>query len=178
MKARAALSTLLVPAILMACGGGPTAPDEGGTVQGAAVSAAASAIQAAGTFTQTGITSLQASANGPNQLIEQTSQGIVSGTLSGTYVDRLRVNIHPNGTFTAHFAITCQCEVNGKQGTLELVVNDRGEIAGPTSAAFAGHATIVGGTGELAGLRGVLEIAGTVDLATGLSTYSYSGKLR
>jgi hypothetical protein len=176
MNARTALSTLLVSAVLTACGG-PTAPDAD-AVPGAAVSASANAIQAAGTFTQTGITSLQARSNGPNQLIEQTSHGIVSGTLSGTYTDDLRVNIHPNGTFNAHFTITCQCEVNGKQGTLEFVVNDRGRITGPTTAAFSGHAAILSGTGGLAGLRGVLEISGVVDLVTGLSTYSYSGRIR
>jgi hypothetical protein len=44
-----------------------------------------------------------------------------------------------------------------------------------TQAIFSGRAVITGGTGELSGLRGVLQIEGTVDLVTGLSEYDYVG---
>lgn len=134
-------------------------------------------IAAAGTFTQTGITSLDVSQAGPNTIIEQTSVGAVSGTLAGTYTDDLRVVIHPNGKFNVQFTIRCECTVEGEQGVLELTASDRGEIVGPTLAAFAGRATITDASGDLAGLRGVLEIEGTVDLVTGLSTYTYSGRI-
>jgi hypothetical protein len=142
----------------------------------AAVMAAAH-IPASGTFTQTGITGMEVRSAGPNTIIEQTSTGSVVGTLSGSYEDELRVVIHPNGSFNAQFTITCQCTVEGKAGTLELVASDRGQMVSETLATFKGRAVITGGSGELSDIRGVLEIEGTVDLATGLSTYTYSGRI-
>lgn len=138
---------------------------------------AAPPTAAVGTFTQTGITSLQVGQAGPNTFLEQTSVGTVSGTLSGSYTDDLRVVIHPNGRFNAHFTIRCECTVAGDQGVVELVASDRGELVSPTLASFTGHATITGGTAELSDLRGVLEIDGTIDLVSGLATYTYSGRI-
>jgi hypothetical protein len=132
---------------------------------------------AAGTFAQTGITDLQVSQAGPNTILEQTSTGSVTGTLSGSYTDELRVVIHPNGRFNAHFTIRCECTMGGEQGTVEFVASDHGEIVSPTLASFVGRATITGGTGALSDLRGVLTIEGTVDTVSGLSTYSYSGQV-
>jgi hypothetical protein len=131
---------------------------------------------ASGTFTQAVVTGLEVRFAGPNAIVEQATIGSVSGTLTGTFEDSLRVVIHPNGTFTAKGTITCQCTVDGKQGTLAFSVADTGEeIDGiPT---FAGRAVITGATGELAGLRGVLEVAGAVDATTFLSAYSYSGQI-
>jgi hypothetical protein len=135
-------------------------------------------MPASGTFSQTAITSLDVRAAGPNTFLQQTSVGLVSGTLSGTYEDDLNVVIHQNGRFNARFTITCQCTVDGQTGVLHLVANDIGELISPTVASFAGRAVITGGTGDLSALRGVLQIAGTVDLVTGLSTYTYSGTIR
>lgn len=142
-----------------------------------AMAHAAPPTAAAGTFTQTGITSLQVRQAGPNTILEQTSTGLVSGTLSGSYTDDLRVVIHPKGRFNAHFTIRCECTVGGEQGIVEFVAGDRGELVSPTLAAFAGRATITGGTAELSDLRGVLEIEGATDLTTGLATYTYSGRI-
>lgn len=130
---------------------------------------------ASGVFTQTGINSLDVQAAGPNTLLEQTSEGSVIGTLSGSYEDAIRVVIHPNGKFNVKFTIVCDCTVDGKQGFLYLVATDRGEMVSDTQAIFSGRAAITGGTGELSGLRGVLEIEGAVDLVTGLSEYDYVG---
>lgn len=135
-------------------------------------------IAAAGSFAQTAITGLQVRQAGPNTILEQTSAGSMSGTLSGSYTDQLKVVIHPNGRFNAHFTIRCDCTMAGEQGVVELVASDRGELVSPTLASFKGHATIRGGTAELSDLRGVLEIEGTVDLGSGLSTYTYSGWIR
>ena len=130
---------------------------------------------ASGFFTQTGINSLDVQIPGPNTIIEQTSEGSVFGDLSGSYEDILRVVIHPNGKFNVKFTIVCDCTVDGKQGLLYLVANDRGQMVSETQATFSGRAVITGGTGELSGLRGVLEIEGIVDLITGLSEYDYVG---
>lgn len=130
---------------------------------------------ASGVFTQTGINSLDVKFAGPNTLLEQTSEGSVIGTLSGSYEDAIRVVIHPNGKFNVKFTIVCECTVDGKQGFLYLVATDRGEMVSDTQAIFSGRAVITGGTDELSGLRGVLEIEGVVDLVTGLSEYDYVG---
>ena len=130
---------------------------------------------ASGFFTQTGINSLDVQLAGPNVILEQTSEGSVFGTLSGSYEDALRVVIHPNGKFNVKFTIVCDCTVDGKQGFLYLMATDRGEMVSDTQAIFSGRAVITGGTGELSGLRGVLEIEGIVDLVTGLSEYDYVG---
>jgi hypothetical protein len=132
---------------------------------------------AAGTYAQTAITSFDVRSAGPNTMIESTQLGSMAGTLSGTFEDELRVVIHANGQFNAQFTITCECTVDGKQGVLEFTATDTGELVAPNVGTFAGRAVILGGTGELSGLRGVLEILGTVDVASGLSTTTYSGNI-
>jgi hypothetical protein len=141
------------------------------------VAQASPPMAASGNFTQTEITSLEVRVAGPNTIIELTSEGLVGGNLSGSYKDSLKVVIHPNGLFTAHNRITCECTVEGKEGVLELVVVDTGEPVSPTTAIFKGTAVIKGATGELSGLRGVFQVEGTVDLLTGLSTYTLSGQI-
>lgn len=134
-------------------------------------------LAADGTITQTAVTGLEVRLAGPNTILEQTTAGSVSGTLSGSYEDRFTVVIHPSGRFNAHGTLTCECTVDGKQGVLVLVLTDTGEIVSPDVATFAGRFVIKRGTGELSGLRGVLELEGTVDIPSGLSTMTYSGQL-
>jgi hypothetical protein len=130
---------------------------------------------ASGVFTQTGINSLDIQPAGPNTIIEQTSEGGIVGTLSGSYEDAIRLVIHPDGTFNARFTVICDCTVDGKQGFVYMVATDRGQMVSDTQAIFSGRAVITGGTGELSSLRGVLQIEGMVDLVTGLSEYDYVG---
>ena len=179
MNARHAASVLILAALVGACEP-MTAPDSGQSAPVASVHTPAQSAQhmvASGTYAQSAITSLDVRLAGPNTIIEQTSMGSMAGTLSGTFTDEVRVVIHPNGRFNAKFTITCECTVDGKQGVLELNATDTGQMVGPGLAAFNGRAVIKGGTGELSGLRGVLDIEGTVDLASGLATTSYSGNI-
>lgn len=178
MNARRALPLLSAVLLTAACDA-PVAPegDRAGSAPIAVVANAATHLAASGTFTQTGITSLMPSSAGPNTILEQTSVGVLSGTLSGAWEDRLRVVIHPNGRFNTSFWITCTCTVDGKSGTLEIRAQDAGELVNPTLGTFEGRAVIVSGTGDLAGLRGSLRIEGTVDVTTGLATYDYSGTI-
>ena len=167
---------ILTLALFAACEA-PSAPDQGAGLT-TVVAEAPVVMQASGTFTQTAITSLVPSSAGPNTILDQTSMGVLSGTLSGDWTDELRLTMHPNGTFNAQFTITCTCTVGGESGTLTLRAQDRGELVSPTMAEFEGTATIIDATGDLAGLRGVLKIEGTVDVSTGLATYDYSGTIR
>lgn len=168
------LTSLLALAALVP---GPHAPDAA-PLASAALQASAAELPAAGSFAQTGITSLQVQTFGPVTIIDQTSVGTVDGTLSGSFEDELMVVIRPNGTFSAHFTLTVDCTVEGRQGVLTLQASDVGQLVGPTTAHFAGVAAITDATGELADLHGVLEIEGMVDLVSGLSTYAYEGTLR
>jgi len=131
---------------------------------------------ASGTITQTGITAIEVRMAGPNVIIEQTTVGNVSGTLNGTFEDTIRVVIHPNGGFTALGKGSCECTVDGLSGVVEYVVSDTGEeINGiPT---FEGRQVITGASGDLSGLRGVLQIEGAVDPGTLLSVINYSGAI-
>lgn len=131
---------------------------------------------ASGTITQDAITGFDIRFAGPNVIVTQSTAGSISGTLDGDFEDTTRVVIHPNGRFTAKGTLTCQCTVEGEVGTLEFVVSDTGkEIDGvPT---FEGRYVIVGASGELSGLRGVLQMDGTVDPTTGLSSINYSGQV-
>jgi hypothetical protein len=177
MKTWTHLSILLLAVVGTACDDvvAPEAPHV--EAPSLAVAQASPHTLAVGTFTQTAITSLDARPAGPNTILEQSSAGSVTGTLNGNYEDDLRVVIHPNGLFNAHFTITCACTVDGKQGVLQLVATDRGKLVGPDLATFVGRAVITDGTGELSDLRGVLAIEGTIDLQSGLATYDYSGRI-
>jgi hypothetical protein len=147
------------------------------TAHSSLLTAAGLPTAAGGAFTQTEITSLEVRSAGPNTILEQTAKGSISGTLTGAFEDDLRVVIHPNGRFTAKFTITCGCTVEGREGVLQIVAEDDGELVSPDLAIFAGRAVITRGTGELSGLQGVLEIEGAVNVTSGLSTYTYSGRI-
>ena len=139
---------------------------------------AAADIDAAGTFTQTGITTLDVRMIGGVTILEQTSFGVVDGTLDGTFEDSLHVVIFPNGTFASSFRLMLDCELDGATGQVTMKAADIGRLVDPTTGEFAGVAGILEAAGDLAGLGGAFRIQGTVDLTTGLSTYSYEGTLR
>jgi hypothetical protein len=140
-----------------------------------AAGSASAQMAASGTFTQTAITSIDVSVAGKNTIIDQTAVGAITGTLTGQFEDDLKVVIHPNGKFNASFTIRCVCTVDGRLGVVEMVAEDAGELLSPTLAAFSGRAVIKGATGALSGLRGVLQIEGTVNVTTSLATYGYTG---
>jgi hypothetical protein len=79
--------------------------------------------------------------------ITQTWTGDISGIAE---LQRRQIN-HPNGEFTTHITATCVCTVDGVTGI--LYVNTQGN-SDPNERIFSGTWTIVGGEGDLAGLRG------------------------
>lgn len=181
MKTLDGFSILLLAALAFAACEPVVAPDAeraGTTMQPVAAAQASAFTAASGTYAQTAVTSLDVRAAGPNTILEQSSTGWISGTLNGTFEDEIRVVIHPDGKFNAQFTITCDCTVEGESGLLEITATDTGRLTSPESGTFAGRAVITGGTSGLADLRGNLEIMGTVDVLTGLSTTTYSGKIR
>lgn len=140
-------------------------------LQGATTYAAPPA-PASGTFSVTEKTSLSIQpAGGGNFIIEQTTAGVFTGTFSGTFVDELRAVLHSNGNVGAQGTITCTCTVEGKSGTIVFNQTSRG----PAGSAFQGRAVILSGTGDLANMRGTLEIQGTG--SNGIATVAYSGQI-
>lgn len=139
------------------------------------VALASPPTEANGTLQQTEILGEEISFAGPNVIIETSIAADVSGTMGGTVVETFKVVIHPNGKFTAKGTSSCLCTVDGVgSGVLEWVLTDTGEIIDGVPT-FAGRWILQGGTDDLDGLRGVLQMEGEVDLATGLSVVTYSG---
>ncbi len=131
---------------------------------------------ASGAITQTDLLGIEVSFAGPNVIIEQAVAETINGTLTGTAVERIRVVLHPSGKITAKGTGTCECTVEGVgSGVLEWVASTTGD-ASPTPT-FAGRMVINGGTGDLSGLRGVLEFEGAVDPVSSLSVSDYSGQI-
>ena len=169
---------MLAATTLLACEQDPVRVDDARPVTAVPGGVAPSVkVAASGSFNQTAITSLDVKTSGGNTTLDQTSVGTITGTLTGHFEDDLKVVIHPNGKFNATFTITCSCTVDGRFGVVEMVANDTGELVSPTLATFAGRAVIVNATGNLSGLRGVLQIEGTVNVTTGLATYGYTGDI-
>lgn len=174
---RAAITMVAATVLLLGCERDPVRTEGVDATNVSPEGAASVQTLATGNFNQTAITSLDVSNAGPNTILDQTSVGTITGTLTGHFSDKLKVVIHPNGKFNANFTITCACTVDGKFGTIEMVAGDTGELLSPTLAQFAGRAVIKSASGALAGLRGVLEIEGTVNVTTGLATYGYTGDI-
>ena len=175
---RKAAISMIAASVFVACDEDPLRVQSVNAVRPVVGNAAAVVKTAAsGVFNQTAITSLDVQTAGGNTILDQTSVGTISGTMTGHFADKIKVVIHPNGKFNASFTITCSCTVNGKFGVVEFVGNDTGELLSPTLAAFAGRLVINGANGDLTGLHGVLQIEGTVNVTTGLATYSYTGDI-
>ena len=64
-----------------------------------------------GTYSVTTITSFSLSPVGANTFIQQTTAGVFSGTLAGTFEDELKAIVHPNGLVAAQGTLTCVCTI-------------------------------------------------------------------
>lgn len=140
----------------------------GGSLAQASPPAAASA-----TMTVTAITGFAATPAGANTFVHQTTEGVFTGALIGTFEDELKGVVHPNGRVTAQGTLTCACTVEGRSGTLTFVQVSSGDFASQT---LEGRAVITRGTGDLADLHGTFDIEGTVD-SNGLATITFTGRM-
>lgn len=128
---------------------------------------------ASGSWSVTAITGFSLSQAGANLVIRQTTEGVVTGTLSGTFTDEISAVLHPNGKATAQGTLTCVCTVGDRSGAIKLVQVSTGDIPSQT---LSGTATITGGIGDLADLRGTFDLEGAVD-PNGLATITYDGRI-
>jgi hypothetical protein len=132
-----------------------------------AAPAAASSRPAAGTAQITSLVFTDARMGGGNTFYEGTESGIIDGTLTGTYVERFRYVVHPDGStsFQSDMTFTGAAEGCGS-GTIPFVLEGQGDAAGTT-----GTQTAVGGDVNTLGVDAHLRFSAL--LATG--TIDYSG---
>lgn len=137
---------------------------------GAAGGAAASPLTpVSGTVGNTSATFNSVRAAGENLIIDLSATASYTGTFSGTSTIDGVLIVHPDGSANFHDVEVFTGTVNGVPGTVTFNLN------GANDAALTVHATatIVGATGGLAGLHGVLHEVGTVVIPSGpVGTYT------
>ena len=133
----------------------------------------AAADAADGTLTYTSTTFLSARGAGGNTILELTATVAYTGAFSGTSVLHGTLTFHPNGTANFHDIETFTGTVNGASGTVTFTLNGSSDPDLNVRAV----ATIIDGTGELAGLRGTIgETAVVIDKAVG-PVGTYAGRI-
>ena len=138
----------------------------------AACAAAAPPTLASGTVGNTSATFNSIQPAGSNLIADVSATAAYTGTFSGTSTINGILIIHADGSANFHDVEVFTGTVNGVSGTVTFNLN------GSNDSALAVHATatIVGATGGLAGLHGVLHEVGTVVIPAG-PVGTYSGKI-
>jgi Protein of unknown function (DUF3224) len=131
--------------------------------------AASPPTQASGTVGNTASTFNSIRMAGGNLIIDLSATAAYTGTFSGTSTLHGILIVHADGSANFHDIEVFTGTVNGVPGSVTFNLN------GSNDASLAVHATatIVGSSGDLAGLHGVLHEVGTVVIPTGpVGTYS------
>src|SRR5690554_4761532 len=89
--------SIMAAALLTGCERDPVRASDVDLTKSPTADAAVQKVLATGMFDQTAITSLNVSTAGGNTILDQTSVGTITGTLTGHFDDDLKVVIHPNG---------------------------------------------------------------------------------
>src|SRR6266566_2785810 len=136
----------------------------------ASTALAAPPTAASGTLTYTSSTFNSIRSAGGNTIIDLSATVSYTGTFNGTSTLHGTLILHPNGTANFHDVETFTGTVNGVPGIVTFNLNGSSDAASVVSATDV----IVGASGDLAGLRGVLtEAAVVLDPAVGpVGTYS------
>ena len=134
--------------------------------------AAAPPTLANGTVGNTSSTFNSVRAADGNLIVDLSATASYTGMFSGTSTLHGILIIHADGSANFHDVETFTGTVNGVPGTVTF------NLTGSNDAALAVHATatIIGASGDLAGLHGVLHEVGTVIVPTG-PVGTYSGKI-
>jgi hypothetical protein len=139
---------------------------------GAVGAAASSPTPASGTVGNTSATFNSVRAAGGNLFVDLSATAAYTGTFSGTSTINGILIIHADGSANYHDVEVFTGTVNGVPGTVTFNLNGSNDSAQVVQAT----ATIIGATGELAGLHGVLHEVGVVVLPLG-PVSTYSGKI-
>lgn len=112
----------------------------------------------------------QISYHGGNQFVSISLASTLTGTITGTGVESLTAESHPNGTETFQAWQVMQATVDGRTGELVIRIVGTG-----TDAANSGQIIIVSASGGLTGLHGEGTFTGTEAGANYTITYGFSG---
>jgi hypothetical protein len=135
----------------------------------AAGAASAPLTVASGTVGNTSATFGSVRQAGENVIIELTATAAYTGTFEGTSTIKGTLIAHADGSASFHDVEVFTGTVNGVPGTVTFSLNGFND----STLAVHATATILGATGELAGLHGVLHEVQTVVIPTGpVGTYS------
>jgi len=122
-----------------------------------------------GTVSNTSATFNSVRAAGDNLIIGVSATAAYTGSFVGTSTINGTLIIHADRSANFHDGETFTGTVNGVSGTVTLNLNGRND----STRAVRASDTIVGATGDLAGLHGVLSEVGTVTGPPGpLGTYT------
>jgi Protein of unknown function (DUF3224) len=150
------LRLLLVPLVALA-------------LAAAAGAAGSPPASVSGTVGNTAATFNSIRAAGDNRIIDLTGTAAYTGSLVGTSTINGTLILHADGSASYHDTEVFTGTVNGVAGTLTFNLNGHND----SELAVHATATIVGATGGLASLHGVLHEVQTVVLPTGpVGTYS------
>jgi hypothetical protein len=142
---------------------------------GAGGAAAAPPAPASGTFVTTSATFNSARSAGGNTIFDLTATLTYTGTFSGTSVLHGILIFHADGSANFHDVEVFTGTVNGVPGTVTFNLSGTGNNATGT---YEGRQVIIGGTGALADLHGVLRQVGTVPTAAQGPVGTYSGQIQ
>jgi hypothetical protein len=94
----------------------------------AAQPAVAGHLQASGTAQATSLVFTDVRSADGNTILEGVQQGVIGGTLTGTWAERFRLVVHPDGATTFHSFLTVAGTADGcGVGTIRFVVDGQGE---------------------------------------------------
>jgi hypothetical protein len=130
-------------------------------------------ISAAGTLTYTSSVFNSVREDGPNTVINLTSNVTYTGTLQGTSTLTGDLRLHSDGTANFHDIEVFTGSVNGVPGTVTFELNGSTNRDGIVSATD----TVISATGELSGLDGVLKEIATVPNPSIGPVGNYTGQL-
>ena len=140
---------------------------------GVAAATASPQTSAQGTFTYLASTFDAVRAEGGNTIIDNLRATVsYTGTFSGTSTLHGKLVLHADGTANFHDIETFTGTVDGIPGSVTLRLEGATNRNGVVNATD----TIIGATGALADLHGVLDLVGTVPSPSG-PVGTYSGQL-
>jgi hypothetical protein len=134
--------------------------------------AASPPSQASGTFDQTSNTFTSVRFAGGNRIAEGTATFDYTGTMEGSSTAEVEVIFHADGSVNAHRVEVFTGTVDGAAGTLTFNAS-----ASTHDGVYEATLVIVGGTGGLSDMHGVINVVGTVRMPGGPEG-TYTGQLQ
>lgn len=127
---------------------------------------------ASGTIANTSATFNSVRSADGNLIIDLSATAVYTGTFSGTSTLHGTLIVHQDGSANFHDVEVFAGTVNGVPGTVTFNLTGRNDA----ELAVKETRTILGASGALAGLHGVLHETGVVVIPTGPVT-TYSGRI-